>query len=126
MDPRDQARQVGVASSWIAQVPVWGDINNPIAAQVICDTGALPVGWYDVFYCFSAAAAGGYYSLGFEHRNAANTSTLWIDMLITAAAGSARNAFYNIYVANDERFRIESPGGFSGRCMGAIYAVRRA
>lgn len=126
MNPSDQARQVGVVDSWLGHYRPYGAIANPVGAQIICDTGQMAGGYYDIMYQMSATVAIGAGLLFFSWRNAANSAYIFQDYFHSAVANSKRGFLKGVKVAQGERFRVEAGGAVTGSLTGGIIAVRRA
>ena len=128
MNPSDQARQVGVVDSWLAQYTAYAGATNPGADAVIADVGALAAGYYDVTVVLTASDTAGAADLGLEHRNAGNTATLFAAYMDVGAGyiGTVVIHWWNYKVAASERFRVIVVTGFTGHAVGSILAVRRA
>lgn len=110
---------------YFGRVVVRGDATNPSAGQVICETGALAEGIYDVYYAMSYSNNVGFPQLCFTWRDAANAAWLWLDSVAGVGAGSVRNALDGVYVFASERFRIEAITAYTGVLSGTIATMRR-
>jgi len=126
MNPSDQARQVGVVDSWAGQYLVRDFKVNPSALDVICDTGQLAAGFYDVEVYVGVSAAAGIDQCNIQYRDAANTDNKFQVIFYTPGAACDIFHFYNLKVTADERIRVQSYLGFTGRIDAHVRAVRRA
>lgn len=93
-----------------------GRITNPIAGQILLDTGPLITGQYH-FLVYGAANANAAFE--FQWRNALNTATLGSQIFAVAGFGSTPpfeipRDFYIQTTADNERFRIEMVNAVTG------------
>ena len=125
MDPRDEARQVGVVDAWASHTRVFGSGNNPGNAAIPLDTGALLAGLYDITAMIGVSAALGIWNFGFQWRNAANDTTLYEQVILTAGADLKIIQLKGIYVQTIERFRWYVLNAWVGWYSVSILATRR-
>lgn len=126
MNPSDQARQVGVVDSWLAQTHVVGSAGDPTGGMVLGDTGALAAGFYDVTLQFNTTVALHNDQFEFEWRNAGNDAIIFYLQVMTAGAATLEFSWHNIKVADSERIRGYVVSNITGIVRTAILAVRRA
>jgi len=100
-------------------------LSNPVAAVDLWDTGNLPAGDYDIkFWLEAAITVGTAPDLTFDHRNAADTSTLsaWRLASVPDTAVSMMGTLAMV-VADGESFRARISGALTGR-VGATAAIK--
>ncbi|MBA7656143.1 hypothetical protein ES703_64057 [subsurface metagenome] len=103
-----------------------GVLTNPAANALEADTGELTAGYYDVtFFLWNGSAnIEGY---NFEHRNAANTANLHLQVVsIPGNDYLSTPLLKNFGVAENERFRILNRTAIVGVTQGSIIFTRRA
>lgn len=109
---------VPASAEWLSS----GRITNPIADQVIADTGALP-GICRQFTAIASASVATIFEL--QLRNAANTATLKSQILAVPASGSIttsdqpNNAAF--CMADNERLRIVTVVGVTGSVSASLF-----
>lgn len=87
-------------------VSVSGDSAAPAGGAVICDTGQLPAGTYEVDICMAAAdAAAAGKGILIQHRNAANAANINAALASCAAGSSNQANLKGVVVAANERIR---------------------
>jgi len=126
MNPSDEARWIGAAPTYIAQYMGAAGLQNPGNNSLLCDTGAVGGGWYDIFVVVTASNQLGVSNLDFQWRNAANSANV-LDIPFFGYTELALSfELRNIKVGAGERFRFYITGGFTGIVGASIFAVRRA
>lgn len=125
MDLRDQARWIGAAPTWLRQYQIYGWVVDPVSNQVICDTGQLAAGYYDIFANVSANVALVSDALSLESRNAANTAVIHYVQIMSGGANTFRFQFFGIKMELNERWRVRAGTNITGHVSGSIFAVRR-
>jgi hypothetical protein len=126
MNPSDQARQVGIVNSWLAQHEQSGAVATPTAGQVILDSGQLPAGYYDVTFFIGVSATTAWNDLTLEHRDATNAVSISSQGILSPAMTTILLTYLNIKVATNERFRLISNGNLGYNVWGTDVIIRRA
>jgi len=126
MNPSDQARQVGVVDSWLAQSLFFTTGNDPGDGAVLLDTGPLTAGYYDLRAGLAVSAALGVYNIVLLWRNAANNDTLWAEVIITSGADYRTIELKNFKLNQNERFRWFVLNAWIGWFSASIIIIRRA
>jgi len=125
MNPRDRARYVGAAPTWLSQTFNIFEVTNPMGGVDLYNSGALEEGVYDIFagVGISAAALGQYFVLGiFTPTPALGT---YLAVPFSPAAG-----YYEIYrgglwVTKDYSVRLHCYYAWTGTIGGICGAIRR-
>jgi len=125
MDPRDQARQIGVIESWLAQYLISDTQTNPPNATVCADTGQLAAGYYDIYFFASCSSALGVGNLYFAWRDAANTANLILQMIMASGAVFHEFVLKDVKVLINERFRFTVGAAIVGTLVTSIIAIKR-
>jgi hypothetical protein len=126
MNPSDSVRWIGAAPTWLSQTPAMGSATNPANNTLIGDTGQLAFGYYDIFAYFVCNAALTTSNAWFEHRNAANSATIYGEAMLCFAQEIIRPVLLGIKVQVNERFRFYVYTGFTGSLYTSLYAIQRA
>jgi len=126
MDPRDQARQIGIVDSCLGKFLGTGSAINPGNTTVISSTVALAGGYYDVTAFVSVSVAVGLQNAIFRWRNAADTGDILSQELYSPGAYFFPLYLKNLPVAVSEKFQVYVHATFVGIILGTIIAVRRA
>jgi len=126
MDPRDEARQIGVVQSWLAHSGGFGGVQNPGANTIIADTGPVAFGYYDIVWMVTTNCALTAGQLDIQWRNAANDANI-ADVPLFANSQLCFIATWPLLkVSSGESFRVFSSAGFTGVVGAGIFAIRRA
>jgi hypothetical protein len=126
MNPKDEARHIGVVPAWLDQRGAYGGSVNPGSGVTVCDSGGLPSGYWDVYWFVYTNCALGAGNLDFQWRTADNSGTIWGIPFFSDLGLSTSGRLEGLRLHADERFRLIVSVGFTGTVGGAILAIRRA
>jgi len=125
MDPRDQARQIGVVESWLSQTYVYGELVNPGAAVAIAQTPQMAQGWYDIYYYLFIGAADPNVIFEAQHLDGSLTVFRFRMKFGAAAASFYYLPVLNQFVTATDVLRLYINLNWTGVVTGAIRAQRR-
>lgn len=97
--------------------------TNPVANDLIADTGQLNAGIYDVHFTIGSTVET--HNVGYYHRNAADDASIGFGRIFFSAHGYRTFHLYGVKVAQNERFTMMVIANITGVLQGSIYHVRR-
>lgn len=112
-----------VCETFISQGIVREFLVNPVANDVVVDTGQLSAGRYDFTQSLCCTVDHSYFQL--QHRDAPNTGHVYSFYFALAAYHTLVFSLNNWNMAADERIRIVIATNLTGHVMPAIWWTRR-
>jgi len=99
-----------------------GLLTNPGINTLYADTGQLTAGIYDFDVIIVATAA---VLPSLQHRNAANTATLFYQVMYASALMYGSISIRSYKMATNERLRVFNTAALVGSVQASIFNVRR-
>lgn len=122
--PENIPVEIKSSVGWEAQGSVNASLSNPGDGTIVLDTGALAVGYYDLFVIMTVDTTHRWFAL--QVRNAANTATLHTIYNHVAASTPAHYTLKNIKLAANERFRLLQGNAISGKLEASFWWTRHS
>lgn len=122
--PQNIPVEIKSSVGWEAQGSDSASLNNPGDGTIVLDTGALAVGYYDVFVTISVDTTHRWFA--FQVRNAANNATLHTIYIHVAASTPAPFTIKNIKLVANERFRVLQGNAITGKLEAGLWWTRHS
>ena len=121
----DQVRQVVTVSSNFGERVDAEVTVDPAADAILLAGAALYAGYWDFFLHASWTVDAGLRGVSIQHRNAANSATIWSILVYMTGVGYYNADLLNYQLTVNERIRFQNAQAFTGRISCSLHGRRR-